>query len=200
MSRNPKALTARSQLSTAAFKAWFAHSLVVDVDGRPLVAYHGTTRDITQFKVGDRAYSGLATSELGAWFAAPSDRSFSVIDDIRMARKAAENFSYNQQDIDGGLPCVYQVYLSIKNPLVFEAFGDLQEAVDASGSVAQFRLKAEVNGYDGIVVRGSRTDSGEMRDDWVAFRPEQIKSATGNNGDFCGTNPDIRFSNCERAR
>lgn len=28
----------------------------------------------------------------------------------------------------------------------------------------------------------------------VAFRPEQIKSATGNNGNFDPTNPDIRFS------
>ena len=29
---------------------------------------------------------------------------------------------------------------------------------------------------------------------WVAFRPEQIKSATGNNGNFDPENPDIRYS------
>lgn len=34
----------------------------------------------------------------------------------------------------------------------------------------------------------------DQRDIWVVFDPEQIKSATGNNGDFDGANPDIRFS------
>lgn len=181
--------------ATPAFKRWFGDSKVVDADGKPLVVYHGTTRDISQFKTGDRAYTGLATSELGAWFAAPSDENLSADAALRLARQAAENFSYSQQDIDGGPPSVYSVFLSIKNPKVFEYFDDLQEAVDSAGSVAAFRSQAEMDGHDGIVVRGSRTDSGELRDDWVAFNPTQIKSATGNNGEFDPENPSILKSN-----
>ena len=47
-------------------------------------------------------------------------------------------------------------------------------------------------GYDGVI---GRFDSGDgMVDQIVAFRPEQIKSATENNGEFSRENPDVRFS------
>lgn len=32
------------------FRAWFGHSSVVDANGAPLVVYHGTPRDFTEFK------------------------------------------------------------------------------------------------------------------------------------------------------
>jgi hypothetical protein len=47
------------------------------------------------------------------------------------------------------------------------------------------RKLLEAAGYDGVM-----QEEGE----WVAFRPEQIKSATGNNGQYSKKNPDIRFS------
>ena len=45
---------------------------------------------------------------------------------------------------------------------------------------------ATAEGYDGLIA--------EKHGHLVAFRPEIIKSATGNSGKFDGTNPDIRFS------
>lgn len=45
---------------------------------------------------------------------------------------------------------------------------------------------ARDQGYDGYIIRGQ--DGG---DTYIAFRPEQIKSATGNNGNFDPANPDI---------
>jgi histone H3/H4 len=53
-------------------------------------------------------------------------------------------------------------------------------------------------GYDGIThIGGGRVNKtdGIRHRVFIAFEPEQIKSATGNNGDFDGTNPDIRFAN-----
>ena len=44
-------------------------------------------------------------------------------------------------------------------------------------------------GYDGVIV-----DRGNNYKEYVAFEPNQIKSATENNGDFNPNNPDIRFS------
>ena len=63
---------------------------------------------------------------------------------------------------------VKQVYLSIKNP----------------GRMTGRTNAAYTAGHDGAKDRGV----------WVAFSPTQIKSATGNNGDFDPDNSDIRFS------
>jgi hypothetical protein len=40
----------RKQTSTPAFKKWFGDSKVVDEDGKPLVVYHGTKQDFSEFK------------------------------------------------------------------------------------------------------------------------------------------------------
>lgn len=47
--------------------------------------------------------------------------------------------------------------------------------------------------YDGAVVENIGEMPTFVTTDYVAFRPDQIKSATENNGDFSGDNPDIRF-------
>lgn len=39
-----------NQTQTDAFKAWFGNSKVVDADGRPLVVYHGSASDFSEFK------------------------------------------------------------------------------------------------------------------------------------------------------
>ena len=51
-------------------------------------------------------------------------------------------------------------------------------------------------GHDGIThVGGGRVKSEGVRHQvYIAFDPEQVKSATGNNGQFDASNPDIRFS------
>jgi hypothetical protein len=43
-------LAARRNTATDAFKAWFRNSVVRDRDGEPKVMYHGTARDITEFR------------------------------------------------------------------------------------------------------------------------------------------------------
>lgn len=58
------------------------------------------------------------------------------------------------------------------------------QAVEASKTFIQ-HLKDE--GYDGIKFY-------EDGDTYAVFKPTQIKSATGNNGEYSSTNPDIRFS------
>lgn len=51
-------------------------------------------------------------------------------------------------------------------------------------------------GHDGIThIGGGRVKSDGVRHRvYIAFEPTQVKSATGNNGEFDGTNSDIRFS------
>lgn len=49
-------------------------------------------------------------------------------------------------------------------------------------------------GYDGAIIREESKNGDTNHDVYVAFDTTQIKSATGNNGDFDGRNPDIRYS------
>lgn len=88
------------------------------------------------------------------------------------------------------------MHLSFQNPLVIDAKGKT-----ALVAVSNKRISAAMKaGRDGIIVRNvdhsadplnTKNHGGDM---FIAFRPAQIKSATGNNGNFDPANPDIRFS------
>ena len=58
--------------------------------------------------------------------------------------------------------------------------------------------QAAAIGADGIIVRNvvdaANEYASEASDVFIVFSPEQIKSATGNNGNFDPANQDIRFS------
>lgn len=53
----------------------------------------------------------------------------------------------------------------------------------------------EVTGYDGIIAKGFGNQGDSSNTIYVSFFPNQIKSATKNNGEFDKGNNDIRFSN-----
>lgn len=158
--------------STPAFKRWFGDSKVVDSQGNPLVVYHGTSDG------GFSAFNSRSAKESDANQGAADDGlGFFFTDDLALAEQ-------HRDRLDGARPSwmpaekeVYAVYLSLKNPFV------------TSGNVtADQRAELDAQGYDGVIY-----DFGSWKE-YVAFRPEQIKSATGNNGQFDPANPDIRFS------
>lgn len=131
-------------------------SKVADGNDEPLVVYHGSEQDITQF---DTRGEG---DEVGAFF----------------TTNPASTSDYTAGD--GGN--IAPVHLSISNP--YEV--SLSQWNEGDGLSPRDARKA---GHDGYLIRGQ--DGG---DTYIAFRPEQVKSATGNNGEFDGDNPDIRFS------
>lgn len=169
----------RDQTQTPAFKKWFGDSKVVDAAGKPLVVYHKSHDDFTVFdkdKVGknDHGYAGR-----GFYF---------------MSMPLSGDTYGNR---------TMPVYLSLQNPYIrtpenwntdelnpyswianhIEEFGSRKES-----SVAWTKMMIE-KGYDGFIDRAD-PQGGEI----VAFEATQIKSSIGNNGNFDGTNPDIRFS------
>jgi hypothetical protein len=124
----------------------------------------------------------------------------------------AETFGFSQ-------PALMPLYLSAKNPynidlgdfptrmkggnlvLTDEAFNALEtqmkeaatklsgkRLMDLEGS--QVRKMFEKAGYDSIIAKDSYGNIIEA----LAFKPEQVKSATGNVGTYDPTNPDIRYS------
>lgn len=189
-----------STVRTTNFKNWFGDwennpdnaSKVVDENGEPLVAYHGTTNDETTsvwnektkmydtshepFTVFKREVDGLPNS--GLFFNSSEDNAY--------------EYGYNN----------YAVYLSAKNPLVIDCKGSLYNSIKHDGKTMDtydWANWAEENGYDGVIFKNIKdgVDYGSMQDttdDYVVFKSNQIKSAENNNGDFSADNNDIRFS------
>lgn len=176
---------------TAAFKNWFGDwehdpenaSKVVDENGEPRVVYHGTYGDFTVF---DKAMIGSAT-DYGLW-----GKGFYFTN--------MENTPYGNKKL--------ALFLNIRNPFIFNDYKSAEEIGDylniwdgnfheddrfgifrpyARGA-AQIAGSAQERGHDGLIaVLGKWTE-------YIAFEPNQIKSATDNRGTFDGENPDITFS------
>jgi len=184
---------------TPEFKRWFGDSKVVDEGGKPLVAYHGTTSSFNVFETKQvqlgKPRRKTNAGELGSWFAAPSTKEYDEGNAEYIASSFTEDTSPSAKldDYKTGAN-VMPVYLSIKNPYDAGDYESLMDDRDEYGSWKALRKHLESEGYDGIVIYGSDTDGNVIRDDWVAFEPTQIKSATGNRGTFDENNPDIRYS------
>lgn len=178
-----------------AFRKWFGDSKVVDAEGRPLVVYHGAAKKFKVFRPSKQGTFGP-----GIYFA----------DSERSASEFLPGVSADETMVEA--------YVSLQNPWMIDAEFDSQgafaEGVDSpaieavlslpkgrqiidaarkSGTLTEFahfgpELQRHLKelGYDGIIANYGG-DSKEI----VAFRPEQIKSATGNRGTFDPNDPNI---------
>ena len=149
---------------TQQFRRWFGNSKVVNRDGTPKVMYHGTKSKFTVFE------KTMLQDGFGFFFT--EDK-----------REAAD---YGN---------VGAFYLSISNP--FDLYGDVSLDSFMGGAPTyvdgHFNYEAAVNGliaagYDGVYSYSHGTEW------YIAFYPEQIKSAEYNIGTFDGTNPDYLYS------
>jgi hypothetical protein len=184
--------------NSPAFKAWFKDSKVVDENGKPLVVYHGSPYgEITTFDKTELVNASEA-------FFFTGDKSI------------AEHFTKQPIGEDSvRVPGITAVYLSLRNPVtykgnvenivtidqLFEGMG--LQASDVPGDLVDYTGQDEAAvwkwyteepgvfgklremGYDGFIAkeRGANV--------FAAFSPNQIKSATGNNGNFDPLNDSI---------
>ncbi|NYT45145.1 hypothetical protein H0A64_09965 [Alcaligenaceae bacterium] len=159
---------------TPAFKRWFGDSKVVDADGKPLVVYHGTTADFTEF-------DPTGGNTPGSWFTTDAS--------------AAQSF---------GDPMA--VYVTINNPgeladlaaarrSAAREFDPMEQGREFNEAVAR---QLESAGFDGVHAENFQGAGG--REVWMALRPEQIKSATGNAGTFDPNDPNILYQSQDEPR
>ena len=197
-----KASPQRAQTETPEFKKWFGNSKVVDADGKPLVVYHGTRK--AGFSVFDpvRAGHNSGRNFEGIYFTngAAGASTYS-----NSRKEAAISGNYDSRY--DGEPGNYSVYLSIKNPYEVDFNGrgwdgteDGDPDPDPWFHMDNVVARAKKGGHDGVIARNIN-DEGQYGQGYgwgdktfVVFRPEQIKSAIGNNGAFDASNPDIRES------
>lgn len=102
-----------------------------------------------------------------------------------------EVYKTQYQPYNGG---IYKVYLNIRNPYVFDAKGNqffkLNTEFDKKNKMNVFTLVSyvrQMNQYDGVIVHNVRETTygeGELTTDYIVFRPNQVKHATDNNGEY----------------
>ena len=156
--------------STDAFKNWFGTSKVVGKDGKPLILYHGTTNDITIFRMSP-------DGALGAGIYATPEAEYAN--------------QYAPSNLAGAN--VIPIYASIKNPLIIDgsirdpmiealvrlgvaenkATSIVEKAYEEKGYIGkQVMTRAMAQGYDGIMKYDRDGELSEV----VVFSNTQVKS------------------------
>ena len=194
---------AKDQTQTAAFSKWFGDSKAVDASGKPMVVYHGSpdarfveqdgifaTMKDRMLKFGSTPESRKsAADERGFFFTTSKNVAATYADDRR---------AFDYQNAEAG---VIPTYLSIQNPLVFDAKGLHWREAQQQISKENFIKQAKKAGHDGVIIKNVRDSYDSMQtgrdpqsDVFVAFSSNQIKHAEKNVGTFDPNNPDIRYS------
>ena len=173
------------------FWRWFGDSKVVDEQGRPLVVYHGTNSDFSVFNTSDRAMDYTIPNNLGE----------------NIGAFFAENKNHAKHF--GG--SVFDVYLSIKNPMRFKSqdefrqfmrnhSGSTPDVRDDEGYIVEegkfeHRMRQEIErlGHDSVIIERPGFTKSRLSDKawFISFEPSQIKSARSNTGAFDVTSPEI---------
>jgi len=161
---------------TPEFKAWFGDwendpensSKVVDVNGEPLVVYHGTNKDFYEF---DLTYFGKTDDGFygkGFYFT-PNLETAEVYASISEWDKMNNTFKKNGKTLP--------LFLNFRNPILID--------------LKKFKIKNEDGTNDSKIIIPNSIFSANT--EYLAFEPNQIKLADGKNTTFDGNNPDIRY-------
>ena len=100
----------------------------------------------------------------------------------RSINDSTRNYSYNTGFL-------YKNYLNIRNPLIIDAKDKPYYKIWYKGeyyNTESLAMYAKENGYDGVIVNNVYETAYEDKKgtDYIVFNPNQIKSATDNNGNF----------------
>jgi hypothetical protein len=170
------------QVRTKAFKEWFGDwqndpensSKVIDINGEPLVVYHGSpitgTVEFDTNAEPIRSRTGIQ----GTYF-------------------TSSNYSAANYKERGRFGQVYPCFINLKTPL--NTTKDIakirrRKNINSFGEAKAEALKAyDPSIHDGVVFNGNSWNV----DEFTAINPTQIKSAISNDGSFSVNNPDIRF-------
>jgi len=196
----------------ATFKEWFGNSKVVDVNGNPIVVYHGTNKVFSSFsedKLGKA--TGAPSASLGFFFssnpavASSYASTHSAYENVPLLKwlnkitkgmyekaneKVANALGVSAKDTNGN---VIPTYLSLQNPLIVNLGGKEHR----ERSYFDIITEAKNKGHDGVIIkntfdRGFNAINNEslngLSDIYVVFKPTQIKSIFNNEWDSTDPN------------
>ena len=171
----------RAAPDTKAFRDWFGQSKVVDADGAPLMVYHGSlAKGLEAFDTSLVTTRGNG-DEAGSYFTADPMNASNYTRPSMAQKKADPSLAKVRGQI-------YSVYLSLQNPLdITDAINGRKKGVSFGDAKRAALTALDRNLHDGIIFKGDGNNPGE----YVAFRPEQIKSVD-NQGTFSPASPNMR--------
>ena len=205
---------------STAFRKWFGDSKVVDSAGKPLVVYHGAFRDFDSFKsmswASTDATHASHYAEAGSEY---RDNGTGAPAVLPVYMRVGQPFDADAaSDADGYTDIASLVDSAIEqaaehgHPVArgdaehyrksmqsaWNRYGLDDSVVDTHhhwsmiGQEGLMMLRDMLHnmGFDGIKYT-ERYDYAHQAITYAAFRPEQIKSAIGNNGSFDPNNPSI---------
>ena len=196
----------QSVTQTKQFKRWFgdweaypkAASKVVNKDGTPRIVYHYTNGDFTVFNTeasgsnqGKTHGDGIYVSTSPTEFKYAGKNRMELYADIKnpfemeltpeQADYILDKYASKKHDLDA-YDGMYREHAKAKLTTPSRVFDYLNEYAK-DNNIKTSDILSDL-GYDGV------HDGSE----WIAFSPNQLKSATDNIGTFDKSNPDIRYS------
>ncbi|MCE1250609.1 MAG: hypothetical protein LWW82_07745 [Comamonadaceae bacterium] len=196
--------TAAAVTDSPAFRKWFGDSEVVDADGKPLIFYHGGASDFSQIKDGGR-FQGAIFARAGK----PSgyhekQHAIFIKGPILERRKMADLLEGDEARAALAKRLGVEEDSDVLDDVVTALtdgshYPDSQDVWDAIGAVDEADAQLEIQRLRGHMARWLGYQSVRTPDEFdgdtvMVLSPEQIKSATNNNGNFDGASPDIRLS------
>jgi hypothetical protein len=146
-------------------------SKVVDENGEPLVVYHGTDSEFYEFDLNKQRSGWLSK---GFYFTKNEDE--------------ARDYGSN----------VFDVFLSVKNNFLVKGDEPQNDGTILWSAPAKKQIlgQAKTSDFDDAANQLKKQSyDGIFNGDYIViFEPNQIKSATENNGDFSQSNNNIKFS------
>lgn len=190
---NDDRLAANGRAVKDNFADWFGDSKVVDVDGAPLVAYHGT----------DAAFDAFDTAAIGTNFGLDKT-GFFFSDDQDSANRSRKSYPkgsrhcFSEQDkanAAGGR--VIAAYVKIDRPLTPDKVPGWESSMGTSAinlyDLNRDAIEKELatGQYDGVIIKS------EGRRLIAVSSPFQIKCAIGNAGLYLKNSPSLSDSESE---
>ena len=160
-------------------------SKVVDENGEPLVVYHGTS---AEFNVFDTAFENNGKMLGDGFYLTNSKNKADNYGNKRMQLYANIKvpFILNERNALDEIGRKFEISKEDIQDWLRYYGGNKQQVINRIFREYNLTNKLKEKGYDGVIYNyGSEI---------VAFKPNQIKSATDNVGTFDSANDDIRFS------
>jgi hypothetical protein len=190
------------KIESKAFKNWFGESKAVDESNKPIVLYHGTGVDVTEFKTtggkGKTSGTGLFLTndpDLASTYVPTHPAMNSVIYPVYASMKKPFVVDFNGSNWNrGGADALVELPDGTQDDLL-SYFNASRDETVSTDDVA--RLAREM-GYDGVIIKNVFDNGpyGVKKNDnpsdlYVVFEPTQVKSAIGNKGTFDPKDPSI---------
>lgn len=166
LAEDANGMSERPVINTPEFKKWFSNSKAIDANGKPLILYTGTSKDVD--------FKHFRVPKSGVWFTkSAKDASAYAQDNDSQGGKF--DYHTNRYIAQHTASRVIPVFLKIVNPKYYETLpSDLQTAQNYRKAQGILFDKLRSEGYDSVIIGDETYVLLDYND------PSKVKSALGN--------------------